>query len=338
MVTNMKRAVRRFGIAGTAAVTLAMLASACSSSGGSTDPSASGGLINVTIAYAAPVPDHMVPAVTEAAGIFKQYGINAKIEYITQSQLLPQLVAGKVQFGTMAAPGYEIPDLNGSTLQAVADYEDSFDVVLISSPKYPTMQSLNGKSIAISGPGSFSDLTVKIAESKYHVTLTETPLGSSPATGLAAFKAGEVQALAAVSPNELATYEKAVPGLHVLIDYRSIRDVPAISFVGSKTWMAANSATTVKVLKALIAGDAYFKSHEAESVSVIAKMTNEDTAEATLGYQNTLKAMSASLVPQAANEQRVLNLIAPEYSAATTFDASNLVNTSYIDTALGNGS
>jgi NitT/TauT family transport system substrate-binding protein len=345
MVTILKRAAgrgrrataRRCGVAGCAVAAVALLATACGSSS-SSDPSASGGLTDVTIAYAAPVPDHMVPAVTQAAGIFKKYGINAKIDYITQSQLLPQLVAGKVQFATMAAPGYEIPDLTGSTLQAVAAYEDSFDVVLISSPKYPTMQSLNGKSIAISGPGSFSDLTVKIAESKYHVTMTEEPLGSSPATGLAAFKAGEVQALAAVSPNELATYEKAVPGLHVLLDYRSIRDMPAISFVGSKTWMAANSATTVKVLKALIAGDAYFKTHESEAVSVIAKMTSEDTAEATLGYQNTLKAMSTSLVPQAANEEKVLSLIAPEYSAAKTFNSSNLVDTSYINTALGNGS
>jgi NitT/TauT family transport system substrate-binding protein len=334
MVTNMKRC----GVVGAAVAAVAMLAAGCGSSGSGSDPSASGGLTNVTIAYAAPVPDHMVPAVTEAAGIFKKYGINAKIEYITQSQLLPQLVAGKVQFATMAAPGYEIPDLTGSTLQAVAAYEDSFDVVLLSSPKYPTIKSLNGKSVAISGPGSFSDLTVKLVEREDGISVNEQPLGSSPATGLAAFKAGEVQALAAVSPNQVAVYEKDVPGSHILLDYRSIRDVPAISFVGSSTWMSANKSTTIKVLKALIAGDQYFKTHETQAVSTIASLTSESTAEATAGYENTLKAMSSSLVPSASNEQKVLSLIAPEYPAATGFDASKLVNTSYIESALGNGS
>jgi NitT/TauT family transport system substrate-binding protein len=346
MITNLKRAAgrgrrstaRRFGVAGTAAVALGLLASACSSSGGSTDPSASGGLVNVTIAYAAPVPDHMVTAVTAAAGIFKKYGINAKIEYITQSQLLPQLVAGKVQFGSMAPPGYEIPDLNGSTLQAVATYENSFDVVLVSAPKYPTLQSLNGKSVAISGPGSFSDLTVKLAEREYGVTMTEEPLGSTPATGLAAFKAGEVQALAAVSPGQVAVYEKDVPGMHVLLDYRTIRAVPAISIVGSSTWMSANRSTTIKVLKAIIAGDQYFKTHETQAVATIMSLTSESQTEATAGYENTLKAMSTSLVPSVSAEQKVLSLIAPEYPAATGFDASKLVNTSYIESALGNGS
>jgi ABC-type nitrate/sulfonate/bicarbonate transport system substrate-binding protein len=347
MVINLKRAAgrgrrstaRRVGIVGSAAAALALLASACSSSGGSTtDPSASGGLVNVTIAYAAPVPDHMVAAVTEAAGIFKQYGINAKIEYITQRELLPQLVAGTVQFGSMAAPGYEIPDLNGSTLQAVATYENSFDVVLVSGPKYPTLQSLNGKSVAISGPGSFSDLTVKMVEQEYGITMTEEPLGSTPAVGLAAFKAGEVQALAAVSPNQVSVYEKDVPGMHVLLDYRSIRDVPAISIVGSSTWMSANRSTTIKVLKALIAGDQYFKTHETQAVATIMSLTSESQAEATAGYENTLKAMSTSLVPSVSAEQKVLSLIAPEYAAAKTFDASKLINTSYIESALGNGS
>jgi NitT/TauT family transport system substrate-binding protein len=334
MVTNMKRC----GVVGAAVAAVAMLAAGCGSSGGSSDPSAGGGLTNVTIAYAAPVPDHMVPAVTEAAGIFKKYGINAKIEYITQSQLLPQLVAGKVQFATMAAPGYEIPDLSGSTLQAVAAYEDSFDVVMMAAANYPTMKSLNGKSIAISGPGSFSDLTVKMAEAEYGITMNEQPLGSSPATGLAAFKAGEVQALAAVSPNQATVYENDISGSHVLLDYRKIRDVPAISFVGSSTWMSANRSTTIKVLKALIAGDQYFKTHETQSVATIEKLTQEPAAEATAGYENTLKSMSSSLVPAAANEAKVLSLIASEYPAAKSFDASKLVNTSYIESALGNGS
>src|SRR5882724_11598124 len=97
--------------------TLALLVSACgSSTGGASQAGSSDGLVNVTIAYGAPLADHMVPSVAQAAGLFKKYGINAKIEFLESTQLLTSLRSGQVQFVSIPAPGPEILALNGTDI------------------------------------------------------------------------------------------------------------------------------------------------------------------------------------------------------------------------------
>lgn len=312
---------------------VAVLAAACGSSGTSSGTSSSNAKATVTIAYAAPVPDHMVPAVTEYAGFFKKFGITAKIEFLQQSDLLPAMIAGKVQFATLAAPGYEIPDLSGSQFQAIGQFEDSFDAELVSNPKYPTMASLNGKSIAISSPGTFSDLLAQIAERKYHITLHEVPTGNLT-DSIDAFESGTVAAMSDISPNQIPLVNAKLHGVHVLVDWRSSHGVPAIDFVGYKPWLAAHRATVINVMKAINEGFAYFKSNPTQTVKIIAKVTGEPLAEAQSGYEDTLKALSSTTIPSVAAEKTVLSYLKSTEPKAATFNPANIVDASY-DKAAG---
>lgn len=137
----------------------AVLVSACGSSGsssggGSSDSSATP--VNVTIAQASPVPDHEVPTVTEDAGIFKKYGINAKVALLTSgSEQMGALVSGQIQMLSIPAPVPQLSAIDdGQPMAEVAQFEDSFDAMLVSQAKYPTIASLNGATIAISTPGT----------------------------------------------------------------------------------------------------------------------------------------------------------------------------------------
>jgi ABC-type nitrate/sulfonate/bicarbonate transport system substrate-binding protein len=309
---------------------MAALAAGC----GASAEASSGADPVITIAYAAPVADQLVPSVTQAAGLFKKYGVNVKVEYLQQSDMLPAMVGGKIQFGSLAAPGYEIVALNGTGIQSIAQWENSFDVVLESGPKYTSMASLNGQSIAISTPGAFSDLLALIAEKKYGITMHEVPLDNL-SNGISAFETGSVAAISDISPFQVPAAEKSLPGAHELIDWRTVRDVPGMELIGDETWLKANRGTVVKVVKAINAGIAYFKTHKAQTVRVIEKVTGDPPAESAASYEDTLRAMSSSDIPSLQAEKTVLSYLVQEYPQAATFNAANLIDTSYEKAAGG---
>lgn len=323
----------RKSLVAASAAAVAALVSACGSSPSSTGSSSPPKKVSITIAYAAPVADHMVPAVTEAAGFFAKYGITAKIEYLQQSDLLPAMIAGKVQFATLAAPGYEIPDLTGSQFQVIGLFEDAFDSYFVAGPKYPTIASLSGQSVGISSAGSYGDLLAQIVERKYHITMHELPLGGNPET-VAALESGTVAAKPDVSPSQWPAIQAKLPGAHILVNWRDVRGVPAISFVGYKPWLAAHRATVIDVMKAVNAGFAYFKKDAGPSINTIAKVTGDPVAEAKAGYEATLEELSPTTMPSLQDEKTVLSYLVKTYPQAAKFNAADFIDASY-DKAAG---
>jgi ABC-type nitrate/sulfonate/bicarbonate transport system substrate-binding protein len=306
---------------------VATLAAACGSS--SSGSSASGSdPTTITIVYGAPVADHMIPAITEAAGIFAQYGIKVKTEFLAATELMPALISGQVQFVSVPAPDPEEAALNGQQIVEVAQWEDSFDAELVATSKYPTVASLNGKTTSVSKPGDFNSLLATMADQKYGITLQDLPLGSLP-DQITAYESGQVDSVPALSPWQLSQVQQKVPGTHVLVNWQTVKNVPGIEFVGYGPWLSSHSSTAIKVLKALNAGIAYFKTHEAASVSVISKVTGEPEATAEAAYADVIASLSPTIVPSESEQQTVLNDIASQFPAAKTFDAAKLIDTSY---------
>lgn len=343
------RATRRFtipirGLLAVCLTAVAVLGAACGSSGDSSGAasggsggasSGSGGsskAVNVTIAYPAPVADHMIPSVTNAAGIFKKNGINAKIVFLQGSEIAPALISGKIQFASLATPTYEVADLNNHDIKAVAQWEQVFDVMLVAKPEFKTMKDLDGKSITTSAPATFSDLIADIAMQKFGITMHKVPLGHL-SNSISAFESGQVDSISDLSPWQLGDVQKQMPGAHSLVDFRNIQGVPGIQLVGSGSWMQDNKDVTTRVVKSIAEGVQYFKSHKAESVKTIAKVTQASAAQAQDSYDAVVKSLSDTLVPSLAAEKKVLGLLAPSYPAAKGFDASKVIDTSYAKAA-----
>jgi NitT/TauT family transport system substrate-binding protein len=318
----------------------AVLVSACgssgsSSSGGSSDSSSAP--VSVTIAQASPVPDHEVPTVTEDAGIFKKYGINAKVTLLTTgSEQMGALVSGQIQLLSIPAPVPQLSAIDdGQPMEEVAQFEDSFDAMLVSQSKYPTIASLNGATIAISTPGDFASLLCSYIEKQYGIKLKEVPIGPYPAQ-LAAFEAGRVDAIPALQPVQLSTVQQKVKGMHMLVDFRKVKNVPAIEIVGYGPWLKAHKATAIKMLEALNAGFKYYKNPANESfvVSVIEKETGDSAALAKASYESVLQNMTPTIVPSVSDMQNMLSALTVESAKAGTYDASKLVDASYAEAAV----
>jgi ABC-type nitrate/sulfonate/bicarbonate transport system substrate-binding protein len=331
-----RRLLASLALLGTGAV----LVSACGSSGSSSGSGSSDGSstpVSVTIAQASPVPDHEVPTVTEDAGIFKKYGINAKITLLTSgSEQMGALVSGQIQMLSIPAPVPQLSAIDdGQPMEEVAQFEDSFDAMLVSQAKYPTIASLNGATIAISTPGDFASLLCSYIEKQYGIKLKEVPIGPYPAQ-LAAFEAGRVDAIPALQPVQLSTVQQKVKGMHMLVDFRKVKNVPAIEIVGYGPWLKAHKATAIKMLEALNAGFKYYKdpANEAFVVKVIEKETGDSAALAEASYKSVLQNMTSTIVPSATDMKNMLSALTVESAKAGTFDASKLVDASYAEAAV----
>ncbi|KAA9159056.1 ABC transporter substrate-binding protein [Amycolatopsis acidicola] len=333
MYTSLSKKVSRARRFLAAAACVALL-SACAPSYGEPLTKDASGNTKVTIAYGAPTADQMIPSVAASAGLFQKYGINPDIKYLESSQLLSAVVAGQVNMAVIPAPGYELIALNGRQLKAIARMQDSFDVMWVSNPDYATPRSMDGRSIAISKPGAFSGLMAEMAEHQFGVSMTQVPLGGL-SNQVSAFQSGQVDSISDLSPDQLPGVEKHLPGVHTLVDWRTVKDVPAMMLVGYGPWLEQHRAAVENVLRAINDGATYFRTHEAESVSVISKVTGRSAASSKVAYENAVGCMSASLLPSLAAEQKSLQYLGADYPQAKTFDASQLIDDSYMKAALG---
>lgn len=290
--------------------------------------------VEVTIAYPAPVADHMIPAIAQSSGIFAKYGIKAKIVFLQGSQVAPALTSNKIQFTSLAAPTYEVTDLSGSDLKAVAQWEQAFDAVLMGAPGFNTMQSLNGKSVTTSAPATFSDLCADLAMGRYKIKMNKVPLGHL-SNSIAAFESGQVKAISDLSPWQVAGVQKKLPGAKVLADFRTFTGVPGLQLVGKSSWMEAHRQTTENVVKAIGETITWMASHKDASVKTIAQVTDSSPADAAASYESVIKSLKRDVTPSLAAEQKILTLLAPSYPKAKGFDASKFIDTSYAKAAAG---
>jgi ABC-type nitrate/sulfonate/bicarbonate transport system substrate-binding protein len=290
----------------------------------------------VTIGYVSPVPDHLVPAVTEAAGLFAKYGIQAKVVLLSSgTEYMSALASGQIQLLSIPAPTPELAAIDGTPIEEVAQLEDSFDAMLVSRPNYSSMASLNGKTIAISYPGDFASLLSSIAEKTYNINLKEVPIGPYP-DQVSAFESGEVDSIPALQPVQLGLIDQKVPGTHMLIDFRKVKNVPAIQLVGYGPWLKSHRSTVVKMLEAINAGFEYYKNPANESLvlSVIEKSTGDSAAIAKASYASVLENMTSTIVPSVADQANALTYLTTENAKAATFNAADLVDASYATAAV----
>lgn len=304
---------------------------ACGSSSTATGSKSTGTVpTKVTIAYAAPVADQMLPVFAKAAGFFKANGIDATVKYLSAAVAIPALVSGQIQFVVGGAPLPEATAVNGTPLEYVGVWEDAIDAQILAAKGVPTVRDMNGKTIAISSTGALSDFLAKLTEQRDGIKLHEIPLGSFP-NEITAFEKGSVDAFSGANPWQLPSIQKQLPGAHVVADFRHMKGYPGTGvFVDAQRLdTPAEKATVVKVLRALYQELHYYKTHAAQSISLIARTTGEDNATAKAAYNTTKAAFLSTLVPQLSYERNVVKALVPSEPGAKGFDASKLLDATY---------
>jgi ABC-type nitrate/sulfonate/bicarbonate transport system substrate-binding protein len=323
---------------------------ACSSGGGSSSSAAGGGsgqaaasssangtaaIAPVTIAYTAPVADQLIPLITQEAGLFAKYGVPVTVSYLPQTEAVDGIVGGKIQLAVFDSPAPEIAVADGEQIKWIAEWEGHADLFLLGRPGVSSVKDLAGKSVAETVAGSTTAVLTQVSLQDAGVLTSAhlQPLGNVGAT-LSAFQSGSVEATIAGPPNQ-TTLLKAVPGAKVLVNYSTTIPWVGGGLAASIPWADAHKAETIDIVKALMAGEQYFKTNKAASIKDIESATKSSEADAEGAYDSMLQVIdqTASIVPQASIESAALKAIASTSPGAASLTGASVVDTEFAQAA-----
>jgi len=308
---------------------------ACSSGGGSSSSAAGSGatqaaaspaaMVPVTIAYTAPVADQLIPLITQEAGLFAKYGVPVTITYLPQTEAVDGIVGGKVQMAVFDSPAPELAVADGEQIKWIAEWEGHADLFLLGRPGVSSIKALAGKSVAETVAGSTTAVLTQVALQDAGVLTSAhlQPLGNVGAT-LSAFQSGSVEATIAGPPNQ-TTLLKAVPGASVLVNYSNSIPWVGGGLAASISWADSHKTETVDIVKALMAGEQYFKANKAAAIKDIELATKSSAADAQGAYASMLAVMNqtTSIVPQASIEAVALKAIASTSPGAASLTGAS---------------
>ena len=290
----------------------------------------------MTIAYVSTTADQQLVNVTQSAGLFAKYGVNATVKFLQQSAFQPALASGQVQFGLVSAPAAALATINGSPNIWVAQFESTLNLSLVASAKIKTLADLNGGSIAISSSGGSSDLLAQLAIQQGNISAHEVPLGNLQ-NDETALIGGQVDA-AILGPPLTYNVQAKIPGAHTLIDFGTQKDsLPGLGLVAYGDYLnkSENAATIEKVLHALVDGVAYFKANPVPVKAIIKKAAgSESDADVTKAYDAAAALLQDDATPVTETQQKLLTVLEGKYPKAKGFDPNKLVNQTFMKAVL----
>ena len=332
-----RKASRKLAMAAACCAATAAVAacSSAASSSGSAAAQQGSSTAPVTIAYTAPVADQLLPLITDKAGLFAKYGVPVTVTYLPQTAALDGLVGGKIQMSVFDSPAPEVAVADGEQIKWIAEWEDHADLFLLGRPGISSVSDLAGKPVAETVAGSTTAVLTQVSLKSAGVLTTAhlEPLGNVGAT-LSAFQSGSVQATIAGPPNQ-TTLLKAVPGAKILVDYSDSIPWVGGGLAASMSWASAHKTETVNIVRALAAGEQYFKTHQAAAVADIESATKSSGASAQGAYTAMLAVMDGtpSLMPSATIESQALSAIASSSPGAASLTGASVIDTEFAQAA-----
>lgn len=315
--------------------------SATAKTSGSTATSSSttttGPMPKVTMAYTAPVSDQMLPLVAKADGLFKKYGVTVTIKYLPATEANDSLVSGQIQMCVYSAPGPEVLNASGQPIKWIATWEHHTGLMLMGRNGVKTVADLATKPVGITVAGTTTAVLSEIILNKAGVLSKAhlQPLGNVGAL-VSAFQAGSVDAII-IDPPAQNTLLKQVSGSVILSNLKTGFTWIGGGIATNETWASAHKSTAVKVMKALIAAQKYYKTPKSKTtdVKVIETSAKAQATDAEPAYQVTLGLMNqvSSMVPSLSVEKAMIKVIAPVTPKVKTLNAATVIDTSYMTTA-----
>jgi ABC-type nitrate/sulfonate/bicarbonate transport system substrate-binding protein len=212
-------------------------------------------LSKLRLGYPSPSAAFYPLFVTKEAGLLEKYGFDAEMVYVQGVKLVQVHVAGQLDISTVSSVVYLQASLGGADLIQVASSIDNQIMKLMVHPSIAKPQDLKGKTLAVTGFGSLTDLLVRPALKNW---------GLEPQKDVKLVQIGRMPDIAT------AIAQKTVDGgmlsfptslhadklqLKTLIDFaESGFESPATTVVVSRHYANGNRDIVLRFLKAYIEG------------------------------------------------------------------------------------
>lgn len=262
-------------------------------SGTSAIPSVPAGqTVRITIATGVPSAAFTPIWVALDKGYFKKYGLDVKHERVEGVVQAQAIMADEVQIGVVG--GTEVLDtrVGGSDLISIKDLTRSPVFEIHAPPSTKTLDELRGKTIAITRPGSSTDMATRVILANHHLAPDQDVklLAANNMPGiLAALQTGQVQAGTMSPPTTVKATEAGFPKLVSAVDEHV--PIPQGTIVLRKSYADSHPAVVYAYLKGLEEGTRDFFNNPSTAIAAIAKYTESSQSTAKGAYEAVRPAM-----------------------------------------------
>jgi len=219
--------------------------------------------------------------VAEEKGLFKKHGIDAEVIIIGggASRVVSSLVAGEIQFSVGGGDSVIRAALRGAdTVLAASPLKTGLQRLMV-RPEIKTPADLKGKKVGITRFGSASHWVLQLFLRKWGMRSEDVQmvqLGSSPAM-FASLEKGGIDGAVFTIPTFFVAEER---GYRILADPVDM-DIYYLqnSVDTTKSFLRQKRDPTVRFVRAICEGLAYFKKNRQESIAVLQKKLRIQSAQ-----------------------------------------------------------
>ena len=272
--------------------------------------------------------------ITQKAGIFQKYGIDARLSFARGTIATQAVIAGSFPVAILSPPSVVNSVLAGTRIKMVAGLIDKLGYMVVSARHITSASQLKGKRAGISSFGATSETATRFAARELGLDpdrdLVMLQIGNSSAR-FAALASGNIEWMVA-DPADVIPAQRQ--GYNVLLDLttRAI-DYQVSAVVMTEEFIRNRRELALQFMRALIEGIRYFKTQREETIKVAADYLKTRDLDA-VGFSWQVHAerlVPARPYPSAKGMQLVIKEVASQNPLARNRTAEQFFDTSLIE-------
>jgi NitT/TauT family transport system substrate-binding protein len=291
----------------------------------------------IRIFYTGITGEQSIIWIVKESGMLQKYGLDPELVFIDSGILGVQtMVAGQSHLGMAGSTAVVLSSLGGSGVKMIAGLINSLTYILVTDPKITRPEQLKGARLAIARFGSLSDFGTRLALARIGVPLSDVTLvqiGGGQPGRFAALKSGVVQGIVFAPPVTRVAIEE---GYYPFLDMIKQKIEYAGSCIAvSSTFLRQRQDTIRKLMKALVAGIHYAKTHKEESMRITARYMKLDYNKDRPALEETYRVFIEEVIekkpyPTIEGLQMVLEQIGERDFKAKTAKPEQFVDTTHL--------
>ncbi len=285
------------------------------------------------VGVAGPAINMVYAFVARDAGLWKRYGIDARVVVFEAGSLLAQAaLSGEVKISVSSGPATIASRTQGADTIIVAAFVNTLPYSMVAAKGITRWDQLRGKKIAISRLGSGTDTAVRLVLKRFGLDpakdVTIVQIGTQPSR-FQALVAGAIDATIISPPLDLAAKKQGYP---ILVNIAELGIPYPQQVIETTDRFARENPQAVKnFLKGFIEGIHHAATHKDETKKIITKYlktVDPEILEAT--YQSFLQVTDQSGYPNIEGIRNAIEEVAQRVPGVKSKKPEDFVNTRFL--------
>ena len=285
------------------------------------------------IGVAGPAVSLIYAYLTQDAGLWHKYGLNARVVLFESGSTLAQVArTGEISFAINSGPATIAARAQGADTIMVAAGVNTLPYSLVTTKGITTWSQLKGKRVGISRFGSGTDTAIRLVTRRFGLDPVKDFIlvqGGTQPSRLQALSAGALDATLASPPLDLVAKKQ---GLNILVNIADLGiPYPQLVIETSDRFNREQPQTVKSFLKGFIAGIRYAVSHKQETKKIITKyLKTADPEILETTYRSFLQVTDYSAYPNLEGIRNAIEEVAARVPAAKGKKPEEFVDTRFL--------